>query len=65
MKNKRFCDLNIGDNIYLKIDNRNRVIFNIQDIDTSRNWCLVEYDNSLDVKYLDCEDKSLNYWGVI
>ena len=55
----------VNEILRIKIDKKNYVTFVIKDIDVSRNWCLVEYDNSLDIKYLDYFDESLNYWGVL
>lgn len=41
------------------------ITFEIIDVDTSRPWCIEEYDGAEDIKYLDgykCVDRESNYF---
>lgn len=46
-------------------NNKNWLHFRIREVDTTKKWCILDYDSSKDIQYLELEDESLNFYGFI
>lgn len=45
--------------------NKNWLHFRIEEVDTTRKWCILDYDSSKSIEYLELENESLNFYGFI